>query len=63
MEETAKPAPQEFTVTLNLDELNVVFSLLQEGPFKIVKPIMDKIQQQVQQQATPNTPQETTNEV
>lgn len=49
--QTAEQKSPEFNMVLNLNELNVIFASLQEGPFKIVQPIMAKIQEQVNQQA------------
>ena len=43
----------EFNLTLTLDELNTVFGILVEGPFKIVNPIIQKIQTQYNEQVTP----------
>ena len=42
---------QEFKLVMTLDELNAIFGILAEGPFKLVSPIMNKIQTQVNEQA------------
>jgi hypothetical protein len=44
---------QEFKLSLTLDELNVVFGILTEGPFKVVSPIIQKIQTQFNEQQAP----------
>jgi hypothetical protein len=49
----AEEAKQEFGLKFTLDELNVIFAALQEGPFKVVQPILQKIQEQVNSQAAP----------
>jgi hypothetical protein len=49
---------KEFTVTLALGELNTIFGILAEGPFKVVSPIMNKIQTQVTAQSIPQPTKE-----
>jgi hypothetical protein len=44
---------QEFNLRLTLDELNTVFGILVEGPFKVVNPLIQKIQAQYNEQAAP----------
>jgi hypothetical protein len=52
----AEETKQEFNLKLTLDELNVVFGILTEGPFKVVNPIIQKIQQQYNEQVQPAAP-------
>jgi len=40
----------EFTLTLTLDELNIVLGALHAGAYKQVKPIIEKIERDVTEQ-------------
>lgn len=36
------------TLVLTAEELNVIFTALSEGPYKVVNPVMQNIQMQIQ---------------
>ena len=50
------PAPPEYNLRLTGPELQLLFEAIQERPFKVAAPIVQKIQKQVMEQTQSGTP-------
>lgn len=49
----AQEAPKQFNLTVTSEELQIIGNALEELPFKKSAPLMNKLNQQVQQQIAP----------
>lgn len=50
--------PQEFTLKVSQQELQVIVLAMHEAPYKIVAPVLNKLQAQITEQETAEPPQD-----